>query len=506
MVVYTLQNIDLTDTLDENKIGNLENIQKLFRDVFEQKWNEDFIYDAINQRTVKYSEFFSEVISCQKELKSKDLKSGNIICTLLDNSIEFVKIYFVALFSNITIVPIDPEKGRSEIKEIINDVKPKLVIYDNFDCEFLGEKIQINEINQQVFQESKDNLILINNLDIEQDFLITFTSGSTGKPKGVVHSLKNLILSALSFNEKFNFNSKNIFLHNLPMSYMAGILNLIFLPFISESKIVIDHRFSLKSAMDFWKIPEEFSVNTFWFTPTIIGLLLKFDRSNKGVEFAQNKSIIGCVGTSPLNPTIKDEFENKYKIKLYESYGLSETLFVTTNSPNLKNHGVGKLLKNTKIDLKEKEIRIKVPWMFKRYHDSQINEDLTDGYFLSGDLGEILEENILVISGRKKDLIIKGGINLSPKKLEDFIIDRKIFQECVVLGFPDKVLGEKTVCFIISVENNDDLKKQLNKKIIDELGKDYHIDEFIELVEIPKTVNGKINKPQIRELYHKRDK
>jgi len=504
--MYTRQNIDLTDMLDENKTDNLENIQNLIRDVFDQKWNEDFIYDAINQKTVKYSEFFSEIVAYQKKLKNKNINSGDTLCILLNNSIEFVKMYFVGLISNFTIVPIDPEKGRSEIKEIINDVKPKLVIYDDLDYKFLGEKIQINEINQQVLQESKDNLSLINNLDIEQDFLITFTSGSTGKPKGVVHSLKNLILSALSFNEKFNFNSKNIFLHNLPMSYMAGILNLIFLPFISESKIVIDHRFSLKSAMDFWKIPEEFSVNTFWFTPTIIGLLLKFDRSNKGVEFAQNKSIIGCVGTSALNPTIKDEFENKYKIKLYESYGLSETLFVTTNSPNLNNHGVGELLKNTKINFIEKEIIIKVPWMFKRYHGLYKNENLTDGFFISGDLGEISKENILIISGRKKDLIIKGGINISPKKLEDFIIDKKIFQECVVLGFPDKVLGEKTVCFILSIENNDNVKKKLNKKIIDELGKDYHIDEFMELVEIPKTVNGKINKPQIRELYHKRDK
>jgi long-chain acyl-CoA synthetase len=149
---------------------------------------------------------------------------------------------------------------------------------------------------------------------------------------------------------------------------------------------------------------------------------------------------------------------------------------------------------------------IKVPWMFKRYHDLHENKNLIDEYFLSGDLGEISKENILLISGRKKDLIIKGGINISPKKLEDFITNKKIFQECVVLGFPDIVLGEKTVCFILSLENNEDVKKQLNKKIIEELGKDYHIDEFIELVEIPKTVNGKINKPQIRELYHKRDK
>ena len=68
--MYTLQNIDLTDMLDENKIDNLENIQNLIRDIFDQKWNEDFIYDAINQRTVKYSEFFSEIVAYQKKLKN----------------------------------------------------------------------------------------------------------------------------------------------------------------------------------------------------------------------------------------------------------------------------------------------------------------------------------------------------------------------------------------------------------------------------------------------------
>jgi len=309
-------------------------------------------------------------------------------------------------------------------------------------------------------------------------------------------------MSALSFNKKFDFDSNNIFLHNLPMSYMAGILNSIFLPFISQSKIVVGQRFTLKNTMNFWEIPKKYSINTFWLTPTMIGLLLKFDRGNDGIEFGEKKSIIGCVGTASLNSAIKKEFEDKYKIKLYESYGLSETLFVSTNSPNSKNRNVGKLLKNVELDFKDKEIKIKVPWMFKRYKNLHEN-NLDKGYFLSGDLGEISKENILTITGRKKDLIIKGGINISPKKIEDFIINNEIMRECVVLGFPDKILGEKTVCFTQIKDN--ELKKQVNKKITLELGKNYHIDEFIELAEIPKNVNGKIDKLQIRELYNKRD-
>ena len=73
------------------------------------------------------------------------------------------------------------------------------------------------------------------------------------------------------------------------------------------------------------------------------------------------------------------------------------------------------------------------------------------------------------------------------------------------MGFPDKVLGEKTTCFILKNDNTNELKKEINKKIIEKLGKDYHIDEFIQLNEIPKNVNGKIDKPRIREMYLKND-
>ncbi len=482
----------------------MKNIHNLIKDIFEEKWKENFIFDGINQRSIKYSEFFSEISSLQNELIKKNIHSGDIICTVLDNSVEFIKILFASLLSNITLVPIDPEKGKDEIEEIINYVKPKTVIFNKLEYNFFQNKIQIEEINKKIIQESKDNLSIINNIDLEKDFLITFTSGSSGIPKGVVHSFKNLIMSALSFNKKFNFNSKNIFLHNLPMSYMAGILNLIFLPFICQSQIVVDHRFSVKTAMNFWKIPIEYEVNTFWFTPTIIGLLLKFDRGNDGKEYSEKKEILGCVGTSALNPTIKKEFENKYKINLYESYGLSEVLFVSTNSPNLDNENVGEILNDVEINFKNNEILIKVPWMYKRYQNLD-DKYIINGYFISGDLGNISKNNILTITGRKKDLIIKGGINISPKKLEDFIINEKKFRECVVMGFPDKVLGEKTTCFILKNDNTNELKKEINKKIIEKLGKNYHIDEFIQLNEIPKNVNGKIDKPQIREMYLKND-
>ena len=121
------------------------------------------------------------------------------------------------------------------------------------------------------------------------------------------------------------------------------------------------------------------------------------------------------------------------------------------------------------------------------------------GRYFSGDLGILDTDGFLQITGRKKDLIIKGGFNISPKKIEDFIMDLGVLEQVVVLGFDDLYMGEKIVCFFITkkINYNDDLKA-INKQIITRLGQDYKVDEFKKLDSIPRTTSGKVNKPIIR--------
>lgn len=480
----------------------MDNINEIIFEIFNEKWDENFIINSNSDKKIKYSEFFSQLKSYQKYFNKIGIKRNDLVCTILNNSEYFLKMYFVALICNFTIVPIDPEKSKNEINEIINLVKPKIVIIDkDIECSY-DYQININNIKLELINISKDDLSDLFNVDINRDYLITFTSGTTGCPKGVVHSFKNLILSSLAFNEKFNFNEKNVFLHNLPMSYMAGILNTIFLPFITKGKIVIGKRFSIENLVNFWDIPQKYVVNTFWFTPTIIGLLLKFDRSKKGINYTLDKKIIGCVGTSALNYSIKKEFEKKYNINLYQSYGLSEVLFVSTNYSKSDDDNVGEILNGVNLKIINEEILIDVPWMLKKYFNSKNQNKINNKYFKSGDLGKVYGKK-LTISGRKKELIIKGGLNINPKKIEDFVIKEKFFDECVIMGFPDIVLGEKIVCFILANFQNKLKKKELNKKIIEELGRNYHIDEFVELKEIAKNINGKTNKLKIKEFYLK---
>ncbi|MEW6044785.1 MAG: class I adenylate-forming enzyme family protein [Thermoproteota archaeon] len=484
---------------------NKNEIGIFLKKIFEENWNDVFIIDSVTDTKFTYGDFFKKITKFKEKITNLGVSRGDFLCLILDNSVDLAAIYFSSLLLGARTVPIDPLKGRDEIKEILSHFSNKKIICDEDSNARFFEGIHLNklQVNSQE-NNNRDDLEKFTELNFDDTFLITFTSGSTGKQKGVMHSFNNLFQSAISFQQKFNFNKNNTFLHNLPMTYMAGILNLLVLPLVSLSKIVIGSRTNISNIATFWNTPIKYSTNTFWLIPTILDLLLKLDRGNNGATFTKNNNITICVGTSPLSVVTKKNFEEKYKVELFESYGLSETLFVSTNYLNYnKSSSVGKTLDGVEVKiLADKELAIKAPWMFQGYFNLNNNDYLDDKFFLSGDLGEIDAENFLYIVGRKKDIIIKGGINLSPKKIEDMLNAMPEFNEVTVLGFPSKLLGEKTVCFCVTKKplSMDNLKT-INKKIVDSLGINYNIDEFINLDEIPKNLNGKVDKPKIRQMF-----
>jgi long-chain acyl-CoA synthetase len=483
---------------------NKNEVGIFLKKIFEENWNDIFIIDSIIDTKFTYGDFFTKIIQFKENLARLGITKEDFLCLILDNSVDLAAIYFSSLLLGTRAVPIDPFKGKDEINEILSQFSNKKIIIDKNTTDFF-KGIPLSEL--QVKSDEGNILIELERfteLNFDDTFLITFTSGSTGKQKGVMHSFNNLFQSAICFQRKFNFDKNNNFLHNLPMTYMAGILNLLILPLISRSKIVIGNRTNISNIITFWNTPIKYSTNTFWLIPTMLDLLLKLDRGYDGINFTRKNKIIICVGTSPLSVVTKKNFEEKYNAELFESYGLSETLFVSTNFLNHnKSSSVGKTLDGVEIKiLNDKELAIKVPWMFQGYFNLNNEDYLDNGFFRSGDLGELDDENFLHIIGRKKDIIIKGGINLSPKKIEDILNTMPEFNEVTVLGFPSKLFGEKIVCFCVTKKPlSNDVIKSINKKIITRLGMNYNVDEFIGLNEIPKNLNGKVDKPKIRQTF-----
>ena len=305
----SLANITLINISGTNKRRRMETTGNILKNVFDHNWPDIFIFDSIQGKTITYEDFFKDILNCKEVLEKQGIKKGDKLCLITNDSAEHLTLYFTSLIMGTVVIPIDPNKGQTEIEDVLSQVKQCHIISDS---EIIAEKYhglllkEITESKSGWGSVKKSDLSILNALDYDSLFLITFTSGSTGIPKGVMHSFNNLVESALAFKAKFPLDKSCIFYHNLPMSYIAGILNLFILPFVSGSKIVIDERFTVSKILRFWEIPLKYKVNTFWFIPTIVVLLLEMrpGRSGPGI-FPEDKKPWLC-RNRPAEPGRRD--------------------------------------------------------------------------------------------------------------------------------------------------------------------------------------------------------
>lgn len=471
-----------------------------------------FVCDAISSKHYSYRDFFARCITLADQLKT-DAVSKQHLVLVMDNSIELLACYFSAIMVGKIATAIDPLKGKEEIANILSSISDGYVVADK------AGKAKLDEVNlpletgsfdaiEPASGDIKDHMInAFEKLDFQSDYLLTFTSGTTGNTKGVRHSLSNLFMTAEAFNRMFSVGKEQTFAHLMPMTYMAGILNSIFQPFVAGAKIVVLGRFSPMKAFTFWQEVEKNQINTFWMSPSMLTILLKVAKHDVGQNYCENHKTLFFIGTAPLHQSTREEFEAKYPVKLYASYGLSETLFLSTETPEtlaLGGGNVGKLLDGVEYHFgSDGEFLVDVPWMFLGYTNEPTEKYFDGTSYKTGDLAKI-EDGILSIVGRSKDLIIKGGMNISPALIEGVVSGIAGVDECCVFSVLSKMKEELIVlAYMSNSDDKDALEKTISSTVSSELGKNYLIDLFYKAKSIPKNINGKNDKKVLKENYLK---
>ena len=265
------------------------------------------------------------------------------------------------------------------------------------------------------------------------------------------------------------------FLHFLPMGYMAGFLNSILCPILAESNLFLIRDFNINNSIKFFEILTNHKINYFWATPSLIDFLNKLNCDKNLINKVKSNLNMIFVGTAPFPKKLNNDFYKKLKIKCLESYGSTEQLLI-----NSKFTFDGYLKKYDEIEMRKSNI------------------------FESGDLAKINKHNYLEIIGRKKNIIIKNGINYSPKYYEEKIESFSSVNRAIVLGISDITLNQKIYAVI---EKKNKIKLEFFKKKIKTLFKE--IDEVIFLNKIPLTNIGKPDINHLKKLlknYEKKNK
>lgn len=466
------------------------------RDILKQldsiPMNHIVLKDILQGREYTNAAFMSAVSSVSDHMK--DHRTDEIlICA--DNSANLVILYLAGLFSGKVMIPIDPEKESGEIQRI-RELHPKAVFWDN------DEVHKIVSSSGHVGESF--SRLLWDGIDFEKPFLITYTSGSTGTPKGVRHTASNLFLSAYELGVMLKYDRHTVMGHCMPMTYMAGILNTVIMPYLMGGCIAVFPRFSMKSAFSFWENIKKSSVNTLWLSPTMLRIANMMDKRAAMKEYLHENNVKISVGTAPLDKNLRDEVEEKYGIRLYQSYGLSETLFISSEilEEQVSKHTVGRLLPSVKMNSSaDGELQIGVPWMFLGYTNEDTSLYMKDGFYLTGDLGRFDEDGNLVIVGRKKEIIVRGGYNINPRDIENKILELENISECSVTSA--LIRGEEMVacCYVADREYS---ITDINDMIVSALGKHCKVDFLEHMRMLPKNLNGKVDKHAITKIVEER--
>lgn len=480
--------------------------------------SEQFIIDAQNDRSFTYEEFGLLTQKAAQLLLDNGLKRGDRVGLLLSNSVEFAAMYFGCLMCGVAAVAVNPLLLRTTIEYIVKKSKVTFVVC----CQATSDKIKglIPEVLIQCGVDRAEGLDLdamvpgtwvpFDGVNDEDIWSITYTSGTASNPKGVVHCARGLIGCAAAFNSMHEFDEKNIFLNIFPMSYMAGFLNCLLAPFVCGGTVVLERPFDARSVLTFWKSVIAHNVNAMWLAPTMVSSLLHVDRDKSGLQYAKERLERVCVGTAPLPMQTKQDFEKKYQINLYESYGLSELLIVAANSPANDNvDSAGKLLDGVRVQIgsgesdlpaTEGELAIATEYQMLGYL-SEMNGDLDDpeDWFFTGELGMLTQTGFLKITGRSKDLIIKGGLNISPRAIEEVLLSHADVLEAAVIGLPHEFYGEEVVA-VLKLANEiqlDTIKNDIRALCHAKLNESSKPARIFQVQAMPLNASGKIQKREL---------
>ncbi len=345
------------------------------------------------------------------------------------------------------------------------------------------------------------------------------TGGTTGTPKLAPHTHFNETAMAYMLASSTELKTGETTLCGLPLFHVNATTVTGSMPFSIGAHVVLLGVMGYRDPtvmQNFYKIVEHYRAVTFSSVPTVLSVLLDIPKGDADISSLR----FAVCGAAPLSVELFKRFEAHSGMKLIEGYGLTEGTCVSSVNPYHGEQKVGSIgiripyhemkvfiLDDENLFKREAEtdeigsVCIKGPNVFKGYLDEAHNRDIwpKEGWFNTGDLGRQDRDGYLWLTGRKKELIIRGGHNIDPAAIEEPLYRLEGVQVAAAVGRPDPHAGEIPVAYIQLQEGADLTEEQVLDYLKKEMGERAAIPKEVFIIEqVPLTPVGKIFKPALR--------
>jgi acetyl-CoA synthetase len=369
-------------------------------------------------------------------------------------------------------------------------------------------------------------------MDAEDPLFILYTSGSTGKPKGMVHTTAGyMVYTAYTFKNVFAYEENDIFWCTADIGWITGHSYILYGPLLNGATTVLFEGVpSYPNYSRFWEVIEKHKITQFYTAPTAIRALAKENLDYVQKYPLKSLRVIGSVG-EPINEEAwhwyNDHVGGK-RCPLVDTWWQTETggimispvAFVTPTKPtyaSLPLPGIQPVLMDElRNEVEGNQVTgslcIKFPWPsiartiwgdHQRYKETYFTA--FPGKYFTGDGALRDEVGYYRITGRVDDVIIVSGHNLGTAPIEDAINEHPAIAESAIVGFPHDIKGNALYGFIILKEigesrDKDNLSKEINQLISDQIGPIAKLDKIQFVSNLPKTRSGKIMRRILRKI------
>jgi long-chain acyl-CoA synthetase len=334
----------------------------------------------------------------------------------------------------------------------------------------------------------------------EQDAaLLMYTSGTTGRPKGCLLTQRNVVAGALYAQQAHALTERDRVLSSLPLYHINGQIVATVGPLVHGGSVVAPHRFSVSR---FWELLVRHECTWFNVVPTIISYLVS-STERPGHDLKRVR--FGRSASAPLPPELHREFERKFGLSIIETFGMTETAAPVFSNPLEKSQrkygSVGRPVGNrAKIDAPQGEvgeILVQGDNVMREYYNDpeETRKAFTpDGWLRTGDLGYADAEGFYFVTGRLKELIIKGGENIAPREIDDALYRHPAVLEAAAVGIPDPHYGQEILAAVVLKPGAAATEDELRAFCEQALGRFKTPKRFRFMAELPKGPSGKVQR------------
>lgn len=483
----------------------------------------------LDERKMTYAELAGAAKRVANVLKSKGIGKGDKVAMMLPNTPHFPIIYYGILHAGATVVPVNVLFTEDEIEHYLSDSEavaffaftmfaPQAIkAFNRLEtCHSLilcgpADWLDVPEVGENfmhLVMQASPEFDTVQTMP-DDTAVILYTSGTTGAPKGAELTHFNLFFNAYYAAKEINkVTPGDVCLVTLPLFHSYGQTCLMNSAIIAGGTMTLVPRFETEKV---FQVLERDKVKLIALVPTMYAFMLNYPDWQK---YDLSSLQVAASGGAALPDDVHRRFQERYGIAIQEGYGLSETSPVasfTLAGMTLKVGSIGKPIWGVEMRIMREdgsfaevgevgEIVIRGHNIMKGYYNKPeaTKEAIVNGWFHSGDIGKMDEDGYFFIVDRKKELIIRGGMNIYPREIEEVLYKHPKVFEAAVIGVPDEMRGEE-VMYVVAPRAGETIEaEEIIAYVQEHLAKYKWPKEVKVLPELPKGATGKILKRELK--------